>query len=201
MSSEPEPFVVLHAVRVRGLVGDEPLARATGLAGKAAGQVAAALADDGLLERKEFPRRSGWILTADGTRHHAETLEERRRDGLLMTVEGAYLAFLNVNGPFKELCTDWQLVAATQQSARAAFAAELEEIAARAQGALTAAATAAKWFGPYAPRLVDAVERLRGGDDRYLISPQLDSIHTVWSECHEDFLVTLGRERSEADEW
>jgi hypothetical protein len=117
-----------------------------------------------------------------------------------MTVEGAYLAFLDVNGPFKELCTDWQLAAATQQSARVAFEAELEGIAAGAETALTAAATTASWFGPYAARLDNAVERLRGGDDRYLISPRLDSVHSVWSECHEDFLVTLGRERSEADE-
>src|SRR4051794_25318925 len=127
MSSEREAFLVLHAVRVRGLAGDEPLARAAGLDPEASGRTSATLAAGGLLARKELPQRSGWILTAEGARREAETLDKRRRDGEAAAVERAYLAFLEVNSPFKELCTDWQLVGPTQQSARAAFAAELED--------------------------------------------------------------------------
>jgi hypothetical protein len=162
--------------------------------------MSATLAAGGLLARKELPQRSGWILTAEGARREAQTLDERRRDGVAAAVERAYLAFLEVNSSFKELCTDWQLVGPTQQSARAAFAAELEDVVDAARGAVTTAAAEAEWFGPYAPRLKRAVTRFGAGDDRYLVSPHVDSVHTIWFECHEDFLVTLGRDRSDADE-
>ncbi len=33
-------------------------------------------------------------------------------------------------------------------------------------------------------------------DPRYFVSPLVDSYHSVWFECHEDFLLTLGRTRA-----
>jgi hypothetical protein len=204
MSSETavaaEWFEVLHAVRVRGLVADEPLARATGLPEEEVARVAAGLAADGLLARKEFPRRWGWILTPPGMLRHAQALDDRRDDGLRATVEAGYLGFLEVNGAFKELCTDWQTLAPTDPGPRGLFAAELTEVAEAAQATTVQAAAAAAWFAPYARRIAEAVEHFGRGDDRYLISAVVDSVHTIWSECHEDFLVTLGRERSEVDE-
>lgn len=199
MSSERESFVVLHAIRVRGMADAEPLARATGLAAAVVGKAAATLADEGLLQRKELGRRAGWILTAQGSRHHEQTLSRRRADGAFAQVAAAYVVFLGVNGPFKALCTDWQLTAPVDE-ARAAFVAEIDDVAARASRAVAGAATPAEWFDPYQARFQEAAARFGAGDDRFLISPQFDSLHQVWSECHEDFLVTLGRERSEADE-
>ena len=49
-------------------------------------------------------------------------------------------------------------------------------------------------FGRYGDRLSVALEKL-DEDPRYFVSPQVDSYHTVWFECHEDFLLTLGRTR------
>jgi len=44
-------------------------------------------------------------------------------------------------------------------------------------------------------RLAAAMERLREGDERYFTGVTVDSFHTVWFECHEDLIQTLGRER------
>src|SRR4051794_2318072 len=109
MSSEAAArFVVLHAARVRGLVADDALARVTGLAAETATAAADALAAQGLIRHRQLARRSGWILTPEGKHFHSDQLADRRH-GVATAVEAGYGAFLNVNGPFKELCTDWQL--------------------------------------------------------------------------------------------
>ena len=33
------------------------------------------------------------------------------------------------------------------------------------------------------------------GDGRFITDPEVDSIHSIWFECHEDYLTTLGRDR------
>jgi hypothetical protein len=199
MSSERETFLVLHAIRVRGLADAEPLALATGLAADVVRTAAATLADNGLVQRKELGRRAGWILTAQGSERHDQTLSRRRADSAFAQVAEAYVEFLGVNGPFKALCTDWQLAAPVDE-ARAALVAEIGDVAARAGEAVAGAAELAEWFDPYPIRFQEAAARFGAGDERFLVSPKFDSLHQVWSECHEDFLVTLGRERSEADE-
>jgi hypothetical protein len=52
-------------------------------------------------------------------------------------------------------------------------------------------------FAAYRPRLDTALDRAgRGGVD-WVTKPMIDSYHTVWFELHEDFLATLGRQRSD----
>ncbi len=54
------------------------------------------------------------------------------------------------------------------------------------------------WRGSagYSERLEEALEKAEQ-DPRYMVSPAVDSYHTVWFEAHEDFLLTLGRSREE----
>ena len=52
-------------------------------------------------------------------------------------------------------------------------------------------------FARYAPRLSNAVDRVRTGEVDWFTKPVLDSYHTVWFELHEDLLATLGIERGE----
>ena len=54
-------------------------------------------------------------------------------------------------------------------------------------------------FGPYTGRLADAAARFAAGDPHALARPLARSYHDVWMELHEDFLVTLRRERDAAD--
>jgi pyruvate,orthophosphate dikinase len=50
-------------------------------------------------------------------------------------------------------------------------------------------------LGRYAGRLETALERLDGGDERYVAHPMLDSYHTVWFELHEELIHLSGRDR------
>jgi hypothetical protein len=52
-------------------------------------------------------------------------------------------------------------------------------------------------FATYTPRLEAALDAAGSGDSRFITDPRVDSMHSVWFECHEDFLVTLGRERED----
>ena len=49
-------------------------------------------------------------------------------------------------------------------------------------------------FTRYGERLSEALEQVET-DPRFMVSPAVDSYHTVWFEAHEDFLLTLGRTR------
>ena len=68
---------------------------------------------------------------------------------------------------------------------------------ARARSGLTRAATVAVRFDRYGTRLATALERASAGESRYITDPTVDSFHTVWFECHEDFLITLGISRED----
>jgi hypothetical protein len=191
-------FQTLHAIRVRGLASRDALSAALGTGG-GLDRALDALQRDDLVAHKALPRREGWIITPAGSQRHDAELAVRR-PALGPAVESSYDAFLRVNGTFKELCTDWQTAAVTAPDARAAFVADLREICDAAAVALAVGAEAAPWLQPYPGRLATALDRFAAGDDGWLISPLVDSVHTVWGEAHEDLLVTLARERSEADE-
>jgi hypothetical protein len=60
---------------------------------------------------------------------------------------------------------------------------------------LIAAAGVVGRFRSYERRLASALEQLRAGDERFFTGVTVDSFHTVWFECHEDLIQTLGRDR------
>lgn len=49
-------------------------------------------------------------------------------------------------------------------------------------------------FASYEPRFAAAVAKAQA-DARWVASPTVDSIHTIWFELHEHLLATLGRTR------
>jgi len=51
-------------------------------------------------------------------------------------------------------------------------------------------------FGGYAPRLGNALDRVRAGSTDWFDKPTIDSYHAVWFELHEDLLATLGLDRA-----
>jgi hypothetical protein len=71
----------------------------------------------------------------------------------------------------------------------------LSEVVQRVKPALRRAAQTAPRFATYSPRLEAALQTAAAGDDRFITNPRVDSVHNIWFECHEDFLVTLGRDR------
>jgi hypothetical protein len=55
-------------------------------------------------------------------------------------------------------------------------------------------------FGAYARRLEASLDKA-ATDPRFVVSPAVDSFHTVWFECHEDYLLMLGRSREQEGSW
>jgi pyruvate,orthophosphate dikinase len=49
----------------------------------------------------------------------------------------------------------------------------------------------------YRVRLERALALARGGDQRYVASPRVESYHSVWFELHEDLIRLSGRKRAE----
>jgi pyruvate,orthophosphate dikinase len=37
----------------------------------------------------------------------------------------------------------------------------------------------------------------RGGDNRFVASPRVDSYHGIWFELHEDLILLAGRNRAD----
>ena len=205
-ASDPR-FLVLHALRVKGLASEELVAAICGLpAGDVAAQLAA-LAEERLIVRREG-HLAGSTLTAAGRDAHAELLEGDVADPARRSaLAAAYEAFLPVNGEFKRVCTDWQVRSDTgrpnDHTDRAyddGVVARLGRIHDRITVVLKDLAAAIGRFGAYLGRLENALERVRGGDVAAFARPLVDSYHDIWMELHQDLLLSLRKERDAKDE-
>ena len=52
-------------------------------------------------------------------------------------------------------------------------------------------------FVPYRDRMRAARKRVEDGETDWLLSPRIDSYHTVWMQLHEDLLLGLGIQRGD----
>jgi hypothetical protein len=107
-----------------------------------------------------------------------------------------YDAFLDHNPRVKTLCAKWQQVG-SDEAARWQAVGDLEDLHASADLVFLHAGELVPRFTRYSGRLKAAVDRVVAGDEPYFTSPLVDSYHTVWFEAHEDFILTLGRDRAE----
>jgi pyruvate,orthophosphate dikinase len=115
-------------------------------------------------------------------------------------------AFLALDHRMKETATAWQMrevdgAQTFNDHSDAAYDA-------RVLGDLAALhADACAWLIPleaglprlaaYRQRLDRAAHAARGGDQRYVASPRVDSYHSVWFELHEDLILLAGRSRAD----
>jgi len=195
MSTDVEPLTgVLNAVRVAGLADERRIAAATGLDHATISSVLEAAAAEDLIKQRTG-RIGGWTITPAGRDEHRRLIrEELDALGARVAVETAYERFLPLNQPFKELCTEWQM----EGQPRACiprlidFHADAEPVAVTLGDALARCSR-------YAPRFCAAVARVRAGDLDAFTKPFVSSYHDVWMELHQDFLLTLDRQRSEGD--
>jgi hypothetical protein len=168
---------VLHAIALKGC--------ATAVSGDVV-----ALEDAGLVTTTP----AGLMLSEDGRRAHDQLLGAERESTDLERLGAAYERFLAVNAPMKALSVRGLSAGEDEQFELIGQAAELIE---RIEPALRRTVEILPRFGDYGPRLQQALRRAEDGDWSYLTSPRVDSVHTVWMECHEDYLQTLGRSREE----
>jgi hypothetical protein len=204
MTTDPR-LLVLHALRLSGFAAPDRIARATGLDEPAVTAVLQRAATDGHATERTG-RISGWVLTADGRAEHAALLDiELRERGARADVEAADRAFVELNEPFKELCSRWQLRPDgsindhTDPAHDAAVVADLGPLHERVVALTDRLAGALPRFGRYPRAFTAARDRLAAGDPRAFAAPLSESYHDVWMELHQDLLSTLGRERSTAD--
>ncbi|WP_326837088.1 MarR family transcriptional regulator [Amycolatopsis rhabdoformis] len=197
-------FLVLHALRVKGLASDPVLRAITGLPEPEVTAEVAALVEEGLAVRREG-RLAGTMPTPAGRAAHPDLLAADV-EGSAEALSAAYEAFLPVNGEFKRVCSAWQLRPSgepndhTDAGYDAGVVEALAEVHTKVTGLVDTLSVAAGRFGTYPGRLAGALERVRAGDSAAFARPMADSYHDIWMELHQDLLLSAGRERSAADE-
>ncbi|MCW3039793.1 MAG: PEP-utilizing enzyme mobile domain [Solirubrobacterales bacterium] len=174
---DPSAFPTLHALALRGMLTEAP-------------EDAAALEAAGLI----VSTPAGWMLTDTGRTGHEQLLAAERASFDRAAVAPAYDRFLTVNGKLKVLCVAWQSGGAEQ---RARLLSELEDLVDRARPAVRRTAKVLPRFARYDERLSVALGRALAGEEDYVLSPLRESVHTVWMELHEDYLMTQGITREE----
>lgn len=205
-SSNPR-FLVLHALRVKGLASDEVVVALSGLPAAEVAERLGALLTEGLIVRREG-RMAGSMLTPSGKAAYPPLVkadvEPAERQAALAA---AYDAFLPVNGDFKRVCTEWQVRTDSGQpndhsdpGYDEGVVARLGEVHTRVVAPLKELTTVMDRFGTYAVRLDAALERVRSGEVAAFARPLADSYHDIWMELHQDLLLSLRRERSAHDE-
>jgi hypothetical protein len=201
-------FLLLHALSVKGVAGEEALVEVTGLSVEDV-HVEVERLLDGEFVRQRKGRIGGFALLDAGKAAHRELLVNDVDDLAVATLGGAYEAFLPLNGRFKELCTRWQLRGVdgssepndhTDAEYDREVIADLAVIHAWVVSALAPAEAALSRFGRYPVRLAAALDRVQAGDIAAFTKPLTGSYHDVWMELHQDLLTSLGRDRNAGDE-
>jgi hypothetical protein len=117
-----------------------------------------------------------------------------------------YEAFRPLNREVLQLCTDWQMRPGGVPNDHTDIAYDwsvIDRLAAldeRAGPVLQRLGDAEPRFAPYRERLRAARLRVLDGERDWLISPRVDSYHTVWMELHEELLAALGLERGSEEQ-
>jgi hypothetical protein len=208
MTDQKSTFTVLHALRVKGMASDCQIEDATGLTISALTPVLEELAAREAVKHR-VGRMPGYMLTNQGTQAHAVMAKDHITEAERTGVATAYEAFLELNGTFKELCTRWQMRPDSSGASQpndhsdpeydATVLAELEAVHQRVVAGLSSAGATCPRFDRYAQRFDSALAEVRSGNSQALTRPMSSSYHDVWMELHQDFLLTLGRERHDAD--
>lgn len=210
LAQESSPVLLLvHALRVRGVVETDVLARTTGLPAAKVASMLTGLEEAGYANNRKG-LISGWQLTSEGRAYgeellFAELIETGGRDA----IEGAYRKFLAVNQGFLGLCTDWQLRPDPSKSNGELMVNDHDDAAYDAS-VIARLGNADEEVGPicedlaavlnrfdgYRQRFASALGRVRLGEAEWFTKPMIDSYHTIWFELHENLLATLGIERA-----
>lgn len=130
---------------------------------------------------------TGYLLTEAGVSLHLSGLADERETYDRDRLNAVYERFLKLNGPMKALCTRWS---DADEAARWELLDKLAEIMRRIEPVLRRTTEQLPRFDSYLPRLQAAADLADQGQHEYLASPKVDSVHTVWMELHEDYLLT-----------
>lgn len=209
MSSVTADNAVLHALRVCGFATTTRLAEYLRVPDDHAEALATGCAAEGLARYRDG-RIKGWLLTDAGRERHEQQIASARvDDGWQERVMAGYTVFVGHNRDLKQICTAWQLrtlpdgtTEVNDHSDREYDDGVVERLAThhrRCDSMFIQLREGLTRFDGYRHRLDEALERLSTGEAAAFATPMSASYHCVWMELHQDLLITLGRERDEAD--
>ncbi len=209
LPSNPQ-LLTLHALRLQGYA---PTARIAARFTLDETLVAEALLDfqaSGWVTHSEFAGRGGWSLTELGRQANQRQLMAelaQRSPEVTTAVTEVHREFLPLNERFQEAVTRWQIrplpgdpLASNDHTDHRWDDRVIDNLA-----------TLGRRLTPLCERLVHALPRFNGYDQRYhaaltrvqhgkyrwVDAIEDDSCHRVWFELHEDLLATLGIERGQ----
>ena len=185
---------VLHALRVKGIATPEAIGEAIGSDPDAVLSHLRELEAEDVAFERPSRKRPGWVVSEHGRERHAAELADAHPEPMKESLSEMYEGFLALNNDVKGLSARWQHAGSDDE--RFDLLGRLEDVHELADKTLSSTGELVPRFGRYARRLGVALEKIED-DPRYFVSPLVDSYHTVWFECHEDFLLTLGRTRAE----
>lgn len=189
---------VLQALRLKGRATAGELAVTLGMSTDDVSTELTTLAGEQLVVERATGRRPGWMLTGEGRDRHDASLVDARTPEVVARLEHTYHDFLRSNQPVKDLSAKWQ--GTTDDAERFEILEGLAEVLEAVSPSLATAGEVLPRFGAYVDRLAAALDKAVD-DPRYVVSPVVDSFHTVWFECHEDYLLMLGRTREQEGSW
>ncbi len=185
---------MLHELRVRGTMpapGEESEEHDRG--GAAGRLVAAGFA---------LHRRGALVLTPAGRAEADVRFCLVGRPGH-EHVQSAYQRFGPLNRTLLAICTDWQVRAGGVPNDHRDPVYDwgvIDRLVALDEQIGPPVRTLGKRvarFVPYRERMRAARLRVADGEPEWLLSPRIDSYHTVWMQLHEDLLLGLGIQRGD----
>jgi hypothetical protein len=209
MSSATTDVTALHALRVCGLASAARLADHLRADPNEAETVLRRCESEGLVRYREG-RVSGWQLVDAGKQRHDDWLGAARAEpGWQEHVSRGYAQFLDRNRVLKEICTAWQMRTLADGSivindhGDASYdrdiIARLTSHDRQCEPMFDHLSAGLSRFRDYQDRLDATLDRLAADDASAFATPMSASYHCVWMELHQDLLLTLGRERDDAD--
>ena len=195
------PDDCLRAIAIKGFAPLQGVADAVLSTTDAVRSILDQLAVDGLVATVAGAYR----LTDSGMNRAADLLRAEQVAWGLERATAALDAFIDLDHRMKDTVTAWQLRDATAQvlndHSDAAYDRSvldrLSTLHADAIGWLTPLEQGCPRPADYGVRLGRAIKLARGGDQRYVASPRVDSYHGIWFELHEDLIQLAGRSRAD----
>lgn len=192
-----DEFLVLQAVRLRGRPTLESLVE---LLDTAAGIIEAAES----LIAGGYLRTAGTAvaLTTEGRERLSEFIASERKELDSARVTELYEAFCRLNEECKEIVTAWQMTSATTLNDHTderydqGVIDRLRDLHERFVPTGEGIAATVPRLRRTVDRLASSIAMLAEGDNRFVASPQVDSLHSVWFEMHEELIGAAGLTRA-----
>jgi hypothetical protein len=196
---DPEAYLAIHALYVKQVATVSELAALTSLKPETLERHLALLEHSG--DAIFRARHQLWQLTPDGAARHKHRLaDEAAHNPAIELVRRAYDDFLGLNAALKDQCAKWQLrFEKPNDHDDVTYDSKvidgLGEIDQRANNVLITMSGVLARLGDYRPRFHAAYDRLRQGDADAFMGTSCGSYYDIWTELHQDLMVTLGVDR------